>query len=87
MRIASSPAVRITAGVLVAASLGAVGYRIIRRKNPDSPEALLERADKMSWLNSWIAAAPPYRQAESQFIQEHQPSRALSARANQMPAI
>lgn len=86
MRIASSPAVRITAGVLIAASLGAVGYRIVRRRNPDSPEALLERADKMSWLNSWIAAAPLYHQAESQFIEEHQPSKALYAQVSQMPA-
>ncbi len=86
MRIASSPAVRITAGVLVAVSLGAVGYRTVRRRKPDSPEALLERADKMSWLNSWIAAAPLYRQAESQFTQEHRPSKALYARVSQMPA-
>lgn len=86
MRIASSPAVRITAGVLVAVSLGAVGHRIVRRRKPDSPEALLERADKMSWLNSWIAAAPFYEQAELQFMQEHQPSKALYARVSQMPA-
>ena len=86
MRIASSPAVRITAGVLIAACLGAVGYRIVRRRKPDSPEALLERADKMSWLNSWIAAAPLYHQAELQFIQEHQLSKTLYARVSQMPA-
>ncbi len=86
MRIASSPAVRITAGVLVAASLGAVGYRTARRRNPDSPEALLERADKMSWLNSWIAAAPLYHQAESELIEEHQHSKALYAQVSQMPA-
>lgn len=86
MRIASSPAVRIIAGVLIAASLGAVGYRIVRRRNPHSPEALLERADKMSWINSWIAAAPLYRQAELQFMQKHQPSKALYARVSQIPA-
>lgn len=86
MRIASSPAVRITAGVLVAVTLGAVGYRIVRRRRPDSPEALLERADKMSWLNSWIAAAPLYHHAELQFKQEHLPSKALYARVSQMPA-
>src|SRR6185437_3785721 len=86
MRIASSPAVRVTAGVLVAASLGAVGYHIVRRRKPDSPEALLERADKVSWLNSWIAAAPLYHQAESQFIEEHQPAKALYARVSEMPA-
>ena len=86
MRIASSPAVRVTAGLLVAAALGGVGYRIVRRRNPDLPEALLERADKMSWLNSWIAAAPLYHQAELQFIQEHNLSKALYARVSQMPA-
>ncbi|MBS1821287.1 MAG: CHAT domain-containing protein [Acidobacteria bacterium] len=86
MRIASSPAVRITAGVLVAVSLGAVGYRIVHRRKPDLPEALLERADKVSWLNSWIAAAPLYHQAELQFTQEHRPSKALYARVSQMPA-
>ena len=86
MRITSSPAVRVTAGLLVAAALGGVGYHIVRRRNPDSPEALLERADKMSWLNSWIAAAPLYHQAELRFIQEHNLSKALYARVSQMPA-
>ena len=86
MRIASSPAVRVTAGLLVAASLGAVGYRIVRRRSQDSPEALLERADEMSWLNSWIAAAPIYHQAELQFLQEHNLSKALYARVSEMPA-
>ncbi len=86
MRIASSPAVRVTVGLLVAAALGGVGYRIVRRRNPDLPEALLERADKMSWLNSWIAAAPLYHQAELQFIQEHNLSKALYARVSQVPA-
>ena len=86
MRIASSPAVRMTAGFLLVASLGAVGYRLARRRNSDSPEALLERADKMSWLNSWIAAAPLYHQAELQFLQEQNLSKALYARVSQMPA-
>ncbi|MFP5205379.1 MAG: CHAT domain-containing protein [Acidobacteriota bacterium] len=86
MRIASSPAVRVTAGLLVAAALGGVGYRIVHRRNPDSPELLLKRADEMSWLNSWIAAAPLYRQAELQFLQEHNLSKALYARVSQMPA-
>ncbi len=56
MRIVSSPAVRVTAGLLVAAALGGVGYRIVHRGNPDSPELLLKRADEMSWLKSWIHA-------------------------------
>ena len=46
----------------------------------------MERADKMSWLNSWIAAAPLYHQAELQFIQEHKLSKALYALVSQMPA-
>ncbi len=86
MRIASSPAVRVTAGLLVAAALGGVGYRIVRRRSQDSPEALLERADKMSWLNSWIAAASIYHQAELQFLHEHNLSKALYARVSQVPA-
>ena len=86
MRIAFSPAVRVTAGLLVAAALGGVGYRIVRRRNPDMPEALLERADRMAWLNSWIAAAPIYRQAELKFLQEHNLSKTLYARVSQMPA-
>ena len=86
MRIASSPAVRVTAGFLLIASLGAVGYRLACRRNSDSPEALLERADKMSRLNSWIAAAPLYHQAELQFLQEHNLSQALYASVSQMPA-
>jgi CHAT domain-containing protein len=86
MRIASSPAVRVTVGLLVAIALGGVGYRIASRRTPNSPEALLKRADKMSWLNSWIAAEPLYRQAELQFLQERNLSQALYARVSQMPA-
>ncbi|MHB1937179.1 MAG: CHAT domain-containing protein [Acidobacteriaceae bacterium] len=86
MRFASSPAVRVTAGLLVAAALSGFGYRLVRRRNPDSPEALLERADKMSWLNSWIGAEPLYRQVEFQFTQRHQLSKALYARVSEMPA-
>ena len=86
MRIASSPAVRVTVGLLVAAALGGVGYRLVRRRNPDSPEALLKRADEMSWLNSWIAAAPLYHQAELQFLQERNLSKAPYARVSRMPA-
>ncbi len=40
----------------------------------------------MSWLNSWIAAEPLYRQAEQEFIQRKQLSKALYARVSQMPA-
>ena len=40
----------------------------------------------MSWLNSWIEAEPLYKQAEIQFIQNHQSSKALYARVSEMPA-
>ncbi len=40
----------------------------------------------MSWLNGWIAVDLLYRQAELQFTQNHQLSKALYARVSQMPA-
>ena len=72
--------------VAIVVSIAVVGFSIRRRLTSDNADALLRRADKMSWLNSWIAAAPLYRQAEFQFLQRHQPSKALYARVSQMPA-
>src|ERR1039458_2909039 len=86
MRIAVPPTLRIAAGLLLAVLLGVVGCLVLRWRNPASPEALLERADEMSWLNSWIGAEPFYRQAEVQFKQRRQLSKALYARVSQMPA-
>ena len=67
MRIASSPTLRIATDLLLAALLSIVGYQVFRRWISHGPEALLKRADEMSWLNSWIAAERRYRQAELQF--------------------
>src|SRR5215472_16969779 len=86
MRMFPAPSPRIAAGLLLAVLLSAAGYFLLRWKNPASPEALLERADKMSWLNSWIQAAPLYQRAEIQFEQGHQLSKALYARVSEMPA-
>jgi hypothetical protein len=86
MRIAYSSTFRIAAGLLLAVLLSVVGCQVLRWRIPASPEALLERADEMSWLNSWIAAEPLYRQAEIQFMQSHQLSKALYARVSQIPA-
>ena len=86
MRGAVSPNLRIAAGLLLAVLLGVVGCQVLRWRNPASPEALLERADEKSWLNSWIEAEPLYRQAEVQFTQRHQLSKALYARVSEMPA-
>jgi len=86
MRIVVSPNLRIAAGLLLAVLLSVVGYQVFRRLNSHGPEALLKRADEMSWLNSWIAAEPLYRKAELQFAQRHQLSKALYARVSEMPA-
>ena len=86
MRIAFLPSFRIAAGLLLVVLLGVVGSQVLRWRNPVSPEALLARADEMSWLNNWIAAEPLYRQAELQFTQRHQLSKALYARVSEMPA-
>ncbi len=55
---------RIAAGLLLAVLLSVVGYQDVRQLNSHGPEGLLQRADDMSWLNSWIEAEPLYRQAE-----------------------
>src|ERR1700733_12018262 len=86
MRDAVPPHFRIAAGLLLVVLLSGVGCQVLRWRNPASPEALLERADEMSWLNSWIAAEPLYRQAEFQFTQRHQFSKALYARVSEIPA-
>ena len=81
MRIAVSPTLRIAAGLLLAALLSVVGYQVFRRWISHGPEALLKRADDLSWLNSWIQAEPLYRQAEQEFTQRHQLSKALYAQS------
>jgi CHAT domain-containing protein len=86
MRIATSPTLRIATGLLLAVLLSVVGYQVVRRLSSHGPEALLKRADDLSWLNSWIQAEPLYRQAELEFMERHQLSKALYARVSQMPA-
>ena len=53
MRIALSPNLRIAAGLLLAALLSIVGYQVFRRWISHGPEALLKRADDLSWLEDW----------------------------------
>ena len=86
MRIASSPTLRIASGLLLAVLLSVVGYQVVRRLNSHGPEGLLTRADDLSWLNSWIQAEPLYRQAEEEFTQRHQLSKALYAKVSRIPA-
>ena len=52
---------------------------------PASPDAALEQADQMAWLNNWIEAQPFYNKAERLFIQRQELSKALYARVSQMP--
>jgi hypothetical protein len=85
VRIATSPTLRIAAGLLLAVLLSVVGYRVVRRLNSHGPEALLKRAEDLSRLNSRINAEPPYGQTELQFNQNHQLSKSLYIRAGQLP--
>lgn len=84
MRI-PSPSIRIAASLSLATLLSIVGYQVFLRTS-SAPEVLLKQADDLSWLNSWIAAEPIYRQAESEFIHTGKRSRALYARVSQVPA-
>ncbi len=85
MRVAFSPSLRIVAGLILAALLSVAGYDAFVRTSR-SPRAMLERADELSWLNSWIAAAPIYREAEAEFGRRGDSGRALYARVSQIPA-
>jgi hypothetical protein len=60
MRIVS-PTFRIGFGLLLAVLLSVVGYQVFRRSSFYAPDALLQQADEMSWLNSWIEAEPHVR--------------------------
>jgi hypothetical protein len=46
---------------------------------PDSAQALLDRADSLSWGNRWIDAEPLYKRAEQMFAAQGQSSKALYA--------
>lgn len=86
MRIPKYPNIRIATGLLLAALLSIVGYQVFRHRSSQAPEALLKRADDLSWLNAWVQAEPLYRQAELKFRTEGNLPRALYARVSQVPA-
>ena len=58
VRIASSPNARIAVGLLIAVLLSVVGYQVVRRLNSHGPEALLKRADDVSWLVDAVQIEP-----------------------------
>ena len=85
MRIIKLPLLRIAVGLLIAALLSIVGYQVFLRTS-SAPQALLKQADDLSWLNSWIAAEPIYRQAEAEFLRRGDLSMVLYARVSEMMA-
>lgn len=52
---------------------------------PESAEGLLDRADTLSWGNQWAEAKPLYMKAEQLYMYEGKRSKALYARASQIP--
>jgi hypothetical protein len=60
MRIAVSPNLRIATGLLLAVLLSVVGYQVVRRLNSHGPEALLKRADGLSWPDIEVQTSPFY---------------------------
>ena len=66
------------AAILIA---GVLLHRYLRYE--ETPEALLERADGLSWKNQWMEAAPIYARAEGLFAKESRPSQALYAHVSQ----
>ncbi|MHB1935607.1 MAG: CHAT domain-containing protein [Acidobacteriaceae bacterium] len=68
-------------GTMAVLLAGVLLRRHLRHKG--TPEALLERADDLSWKNQWMEAAPIYAKAERLFAQENRPSQALYAHVSQ----
>jgi len=81
-----SVAVLVTSAVAIILVVAFVRYRIRRRIDSDSADALLRRADDLAWNGQWFAAAPLFRQAEMKYIAERKGPRALYAQVSQIPA-
>lgn len=81
-----SVAVLVTCTVAIILVVTFVRYRIRRRIDSDSADALLQRADDLAWNGQWFAAAPLFRQAEKKFTVERNEPKALYAQVSQIPA-
>jgi CHAT domain-containing protein len=81
-----SVAVLVTCTVAIILVVTFVRYRIRRRIDSDSADALLQRADDLAWNGQWFAAAPLFRQAEMKYIAERNGPKALYAQVSQIPA-
>jgi CHAT domain-containing protein len=71
----------IVSGITVAFGACVVIRRYPRRK--ETPQAILARADDLSWKNEWMEAAPLYQQAEQLFSRQNRASKALYAHVSQ----
>jgi len=81
-----SVAVLVTSTVAIILVVAFVRYRIRRRIDSDSADALLQRADDLAWNGQWFAAAPLYRQAEIKYTAERNGPKALYAQVSRIPA-
>jgi CHAT domain-containing protein len=81
-----SVAVLVTCTVAIILIVAFVRYRIRRRIDSDSADALLQRADDLAWNGQWFSAAPLFRQAETKYIAERNGPKALYAQVSQIPA-
>jgi len=81
-----SVAVLVTSAVAIILVVAFVCYRIRRRIDSDSADALLQRADDLAWNGQWFAAAPLYHQAEIKYSAERKRAKALYAQVSQVPA-
>ena len=81
-----SVAVLVTCTVAIILVVAFVRYRIRRRIDSDSADALLQRADDLAWNGQWFAAAPLYHQAEVKYSAERNGPKALYAQVSQIPA-
>lgn len=81
-----SVAVLVTCTVAIILVFAFVRYRIRRRIDSDSADALLRRADDLAWNGKWFATAPLFRQAEIKYVAERNGPKALYAQVSQIPA-
>jgi len=85
LHMLSNRRIRLFAVVAGLAVVGTIsGFLILSHDaRKHSPDAILARADDLSWNNDWIEAAPLYAQAEELFVRENRPSKALYAHVSQ----
>ncbi|WP_263356670.1 CHAT domain-containing protein [Acidicapsa ligni] len=71
--------------IVVTVAIVAIAAILIQqnRISRSTADALLSRADKLSWDNQWLEANPLYARAEIEFLHQGQPSKALYAHVSQ----